>query len=278
METQEILEQPINPYMFRQPVADELQVVEPARNKEISETMVVLGNVSVDSPLSIYERVNQVPYTLKYFGIDKLDNLVDISDKTSKIENFVWNKIHQQDMLDSTDSYDEIMNDLIGVVGMPENTNPYTKINKLTDFIATMEGNQQERQDIITKEWQKIERKQRSVLRTQKNIQDEKKRFEKRQQEIKERSQIQRQELNETKKLKQNLESLTQQINQQKEVNKKKSIQLNQNLKIKEKQINQKNIKLQKNIELIKTRQQQIKDKEIKLKDLRLTLLKQLNI
>lgn len=92
-----------------------------------------------DIPISLYESRFHKPYAAEFFGI-KPNILTALDDKGFEklrgIDEFVKEQIQRSDLKDSKKSYNSIMNKMIELMGLSENTKHETIVDKLTQIIA----------------------------------------------------------------------------------------------------------------------------------------------
>ncbi|KKL58025.1 hypothetical protein LCGC14_2229500, partial [marine sediment metagenome] len=74
----------------------------------------------IEPPLSVYEQIKGEPYTIRYFGLTDwlyfMNNpqfdVSGLKDQVSKVEQFVKNEIERKSLMDSSESYRSIIENI----------------------------------------------------------------------------------------------------------------------------------------------------------------------
>ncbi len=96
-----------------------------------------------EQPFSIYAQENKMPYTVKYFGMDRMDynalQIADVNNLTSKmddIENYISNLITKEGHKDSTQTYKEVLQEIKEQLGIKDYESKERQIDKISKFIS----------------------------------------------------------------------------------------------------------------------------------------------
>lgn len=112
-----------------------------------SQAIIVNGPFDLEqkeAPLSIYAQENKMPYTAKYFGLanyidlkesNPTADLTNLLPKIGAIEDYVISKVINDQYLDSTKSYRDIVQDIKDLLGIKEQETPESQIEKVFSFV-----------------------------------------------------------------------------------------------------------------------------------------------
>lgn len=127
----------------------------------------VINETNVETPLSQYENVHQIPYTAKFFEADDykfLNDLTDINDTrlhVKTIEEYVYKKIYDNELYDTIQVYEDIINELFEKIGLDKNERMDSKLAKTAKYIELLSRSkttEQRRNDLIRKQREVEER------------------------------------------------------------------------------------------------------------------------
>ena len=105
----------------------------------------VKGQTLAEPPFSMYEQVNNCPYTLKYLQMDLFNDRTMFQDgETMKmaryIDSFVSDEIERKRLTDTIDSYCSIINNLKQTLNIDMNETSVSILNKLYAFVKKYRG------------------------------------------------------------------------------------------------------------------------------------------
>jgi hypothetical protein len=126
-------------------------------NTDTTRTNRGMGdNVSLESdievPFSQYEKVYGRTYSEKYFGKE-----------ASEIESFILNQIELRNLIDSTDTYEKLIEEIFGKLGVDENETLESKFNKVIGFInmSNRKIDREEKLKRLTERKEKLEQERK---------------------------------------------------------------------------------------------------------------------
>lgn len=144
----------------------------------------IIENTNVETPLSQYEAVHQIPYTAKFFEVDDYRRLDDINDSSDTrlnvktIEEYVYKKIVDNDLYDTQDVYDDIINELFEKIGLDKNERLDSKLSKTAKYIELLSRSKTtaQRREIMIKKQMEIENRlngfKEKLFKINENIKD----------------------------------------------------------------------------------------------------------
>lgn len=110
------------------------------------ETNSVDSGVRIDSksktevPLSIYSKINKIPYSANFFKVDS-GEVPMISGTLNRIENYVLSQIQERSLEDTTESYDNIMQEIFEAMGMEKTLRSDIRLDKIVKFLELLNRN-----------------------------------------------------------------------------------------------------------------------------------------
>jgi len=90
------------------------------------------GNIEV--PISKYEDVHQVPYAVDFFNVNGYE-FGAIQVNVDLLNNYVISKMEERGLTDTKESYEQIINEVFGLLGIEDNTTSENKFNKIVQYI-----------------------------------------------------------------------------------------------------------------------------------------------
>lgn len=120
--------------MFSTPIQDKPEVNE---EKSDSKSPIVIKS-KIEPPLSNYRDVNGKPYTASYFDIGS-DEMPMIAGTLSRIEKYISSQIDKRGLTDTTESYDNLMQELFDTLGLEKTQRSDISIDKIIKLIDLLE-------------------------------------------------------------------------------------------------------------------------------------------
>jgi len=119
---------------MEQPFAKPIEPVKPIDTNKTTGADTSTREGNIDLPISHYKDLNEVPYTVKHFNItgydfDAIRGNVDI------LDNYIISQINERSLNDTKESYEQIVNEMFGLLGIEENTRNEIKFNKIVQYI-----------------------------------------------------------------------------------------------------------------------------------------------
>lgn len=94
-----------------------------------------------------FEQIHQMPYSAKYFGMTKSQffslkqaDITDLSPKMTAIDQYVREKITSDKYIDSTNTYNKMMDEIKSQLGIKDYETPSAQIEKIFLFITGGKG------------------------------------------------------------------------------------------------------------------------------------------
>lgn len=105
-----------------------------------------------EQPFTLFERDNKEPYTAKFFDVADYQALKNIEPeglvaKINDIENYVKDKIVNDNYFDSTKTYQEIIDNIREILGIKEFEPAYQQIAKIHSFVSVNQPKAKEEVD-----------------------------------------------------------------------------------------------------------------------------------
>lgn len=97
-----------------------------------------------EPPLSIYEKMRERPYTAEYFKLTDWDALTDELDvlgtkeKARTVEEWVKEKIKREKLEDTTETYNEILDQYKDELGIKKTLKNDEKLDRIVKYIALL--------------------------------------------------------------------------------------------------------------------------------------------
>lgn len=101
-----------------------------------------------DIPFSLFSKVNNLTYSEKFFGVQHNEN-VDF------LENYIITQIQEKNLQDSVSSYEEIINQLLTKIGIYDNEIGESKVERIVKYVKMLGRNitqKQKKVNIINKQ------------------------------------------------------------------------------------------------------------------------------
>jgi len=124
-----------NPFLFRgnetsQPEAGSVRV-------DKTETV---DSETIEPTVTEYETITKVPYTAKFFGLDKTFDDLSTSDKRSikKIDNYLVSKIKDGEYPDDIKSGQAMMKQIMDQLKLTKEHDSYFKIDKISEYMGVI--------------------------------------------------------------------------------------------------------------------------------------------
>jgi len=98
------------------------------------------GKTKVEPAFSIYKQVNKIPYTAKYFNVEPME-IPMINGKLNRIEDYIKSQIERRGLEDTTESYDNIMQEIFEAMGIEKTLRSDIRLDKIVKFLELLNRN-----------------------------------------------------------------------------------------------------------------------------------------
>jgi hypothetical protein len=96
-------------------------------------------SVEVEAPVALYEEIEGIPYTAKYFGVEKIwdDPDIGMADDVKVIDSYYRQKVQNKDLEDGKKSYESFIKEIEKATNT-KNSPHGVKIAKMAEFTRFM--------------------------------------------------------------------------------------------------------------------------------------------
>lgn len=127
-----------NPFLFRGNESSNQQTTGTVR-VEKTESVEDQG-IGVDPTITEYEKITRVPYTAKFFDLDKNFDDLSTSDKRSikKIDDYLVSKIKSGEYPDDIKSGQAMIKQIMDQIKLTKEHDSYFKIDKISEYMGVI--------------------------------------------------------------------------------------------------------------------------------------------
>jgi hypothetical protein len=98
------------------------------------------GKTKVEPAFSIYKQVNKIPYTAKYFNVERSE-IPMINGTLNRIEDYVKSQIERRGLEDTLESYNNVMQEIFEAMGMEKTLRSDIRLDKIVKFLELLNRN-----------------------------------------------------------------------------------------------------------------------------------------
>lgn len=93
---------------------------------------------NTEPPVSIHEKVEGVPYTVKFFNIKDWDIVEKQKEKVKLVERYIKDSIKRQKLEDSTESYKDLMENIMDEIGVKKTETKDSRFQRVAMYVELL--------------------------------------------------------------------------------------------------------------------------------------------